>query len=216
MASSPDPWGGSQTCDMSVSFSSSWMMVRFDRYCFTLRDIMDCVTKNTLNQISSLLRSRCLGSSHNASSPTVERSVGWRPNYSIILRHYQAEKTYENLSFRLGRMKVLVVPTSSYIFLGFWSRKDLRLHVVLPVTMPTTDDVTFGCPGPPWLLTSSSNMVSGSWGREFENKNNFKRLVSVRVNLYTKLYTLTYGMELNLEIWRISLAIRRSFSKFTC
>ena len=46
----PDPWGGSQTCDMSRNFSSSCIMVRFDRYCFTLRDIMDCVT-NKRNSI---------------------------------------------------------------------------------------------------------------------------------------------------------------------
>lgn len=59
-----------------------------------------------------------------------------------------------------------VVLTSSYIFLGFWSRNDLRLHVELPVTMPTTVDVIFCCPGPPWLFSSSSNIVSGSWNEK--------------------------------------------------
>ena len=46
----PDPCGGSQTWDISRNFSSSCIMVRFDRYCFTLRDIMDCVT-NKRNSI---------------------------------------------------------------------------------------------------------------------------------------------------------------------
>ena len=46
----PDPCGGSQTFDISRNFSSSCMTVRFDKYCFTLRDIMDCVTKQNAKQ----------------------------------------------------------------------------------------------------------------------------------------------------------------------
>ena len=33
--------------DISRNLSSSSMIVRFVRYCWTLRDIMDCVTKAT-------------------------------------------------------------------------------------------------------------------------------------------------------------------------
>lgn len=89
MASSPDPCGGSQTFDMSLSFSSSCIMVRFDRYCFTLRDIMDCVT-NIMHSMRHLL---------------------------ILIYCFRIISGIH--LFELGGMKIFVVPTSSYIFLGF-------------------------------------------------------------------------------------------------
>lgn len=130
------------------------MMVRLERYCLTLRDIMDCVTKST----------------------------------QLVPEDTLIKKDKKCKELRDDKLSV-DVHTSSYIFLGFWSRRDLRLQLELPVTMPTTVDVTFCCPGPPWLFGSSSNMVSGSWDWKFERKENHSYwfldwAIQVRTNFF--------------------------------